>query len=607
MTDDFVELHGDRLFGDDAAIVAGFARIDGRRVAVIGQQKGADTDENIRRNFGMPHPEGYRKAMRVMELAERFGLPIVTFVDVPGAHPGPESEERGIAEAIARSIGADDPAADADRDRHHRRGRLGRRARDRRRRRRPRPRERRLLGHLARGLRRDPVADRRRGADGRAGDEDDRRRPAGARRRRRRRPRAAARAPTPTRPRRPAGSRPIIVRPSSSALEALPARRAASTRATAATVRSARPTLRSRRRHSRHRPPRRASADRLRDLLDAGPAGGRRRRRRPVGATSRRPARRSRPCPTRPARGAAPTARAAERPADHAAIDRLTDELLPALIAKLGATRPRRARGPRGRLAGPPAPPGRRRRTRATRAERRDAATARRSRVAPRGRAAAGRHRSAPARRRGATSGHGRDGRRPAATPTGPSRPRRRSASSSRGRGAVPGTRVRAGDRLGVVDVLGVPQEVVAPADGVVGRQPRRGRRGRRVRPGARSVIELAARRPTPPQRRARPDVPQDPHRQPGRDRAARSCARAGRSGIEAVVAYSEADRDSLRRPARRRGDLHRAGRRRAARTCPRRRSSRAALVTGCDAIHPGYGFLSEDDGLRRGRRAPTA
>ena len=104
MTDDFVELHGDRLFGDDAAIVAGLARLDGRRIVVVGQQKGADTDENIRRNFGMPHPEGYRKSMRVMELAERFGLPVVTFVDVPGAHPGAESEERGIAEAIARSI-----------------------------------------------------------------------------------------------------------------------------------------------------------------------------------------------------------------------------------------------------------------------------------------------------------------------------------------------------------------------------------------------------------------------------------------------------------------------------------------------------------------------
>jgi acetyl-CoA carboxylase carboxyl transferase subunit alpha len=105
IADDFVELHGDRLFGDDEAVVTGFARIGDRRVVVVGQQKGADTEENIRRNFGMPHPEGYRKSMRVMELAERLGMPVVTFVDVPGAHPGPESEERGIAEAIARSIG----------------------------------------------------------------------------------------------------------------------------------------------------------------------------------------------------------------------------------------------------------------------------------------------------------------------------------------------------------------------------------------------------------------------------------------------------------------------------------------------------------------------
>ena len=105
LAEDFIEIHGDRLFGDDEAIVTGFARIAGRRVVVVGQQKGADTDENIRRNFGMPHPEGYRKAMRAMELAERFGMPVVTFVDVPGAHPGAESEERGIAEAIARSIG----------------------------------------------------------------------------------------------------------------------------------------------------------------------------------------------------------------------------------------------------------------------------------------------------------------------------------------------------------------------------------------------------------------------------------------------------------------------------------------------------------------------
>jgi acetyl-CoA carboxylase carboxyl transferase subunit alpha len=105
MADEVVELHGDRLFGDDPAIVAGFARLAERRIAFVGQQKGADTEENIRRNFGMPHPEGYRKAMRVMELAERFGLPLVTFVDVPGAHPGAESEERGIADAIARSVG----------------------------------------------------------------------------------------------------------------------------------------------------------------------------------------------------------------------------------------------------------------------------------------------------------------------------------------------------------------------------------------------------------------------------------------------------------------------------------------------------------------------
>ena len=105
LADEVVELHGDRAFGDDPAIVAAFARIDGRRVLVVGQQKGAETDENIRRNFGMPHPEGYRKAMRLMELAERVGLPVVTFVDVPGAHPGADSEERGIAEAIARSVG----------------------------------------------------------------------------------------------------------------------------------------------------------------------------------------------------------------------------------------------------------------------------------------------------------------------------------------------------------------------------------------------------------------------------------------------------------------------------------------------------------------------
>jgi acetyl-CoA carboxylase carboxyl transferase alpha subunit len=106
MADEFVELHGDRLFGDDSAIVAGLAKISGRRVAIVGFQKGQDTEENIRRNFGLPHPEGYRKAMRIMDLAERFSMPVLTFVDVQGAFPGAAAEERGIAEAIASSIGA---------------------------------------------------------------------------------------------------------------------------------------------------------------------------------------------------------------------------------------------------------------------------------------------------------------------------------------------------------------------------------------------------------------------------------------------------------------------------------------------------------------------
>jgi acetyl-CoA carboxylase carboxyl transferase beta subunit/acetyl-CoA carboxylase carboxyl transferase alpha subunit len=104
LADRFVELKGDRFFGDDEAIVCGLARIGEQRLVVIGHQKGAETDENIRRNFGMPHPEGYRKAMRLMELAERFGMPVVTLVDTPGAYPGTGSEERGVAEAIARSV-----------------------------------------------------------------------------------------------------------------------------------------------------------------------------------------------------------------------------------------------------------------------------------------------------------------------------------------------------------------------------------------------------------------------------------------------------------------------------------------------------------------------
>ena len=104
MATDVVELHGDRLFGDDPAVVGGLARLRGRRFVFVGHQKGSETEENVRRNFGMAHPEGYRKAMRLFAMAERFGLPIVTIVDTPGAHPDAESEERGIAEAIARAI-----------------------------------------------------------------------------------------------------------------------------------------------------------------------------------------------------------------------------------------------------------------------------------------------------------------------------------------------------------------------------------------------------------------------------------------------------------------------------------------------------------------------
>ena len=101
---DFEELHGDRRFADDAAIVGGLARFNGQSVMVIGQQKGRDTKEKIYRNFGMPRPEGYRKALRLMRLAEKFGVPIMTFIDTPGAYPGIGAEERGQSEAIARNL-----------------------------------------------------------------------------------------------------------------------------------------------------------------------------------------------------------------------------------------------------------------------------------------------------------------------------------------------------------------------------------------------------------------------------------------------------------------------------------------------------------------------
>ncbi|MCL6556758.1 MAG: acetyl-CoA carboxylase carboxyltransferase subunit alpha [Burkholderiales bacterium] len=101
---DFEELHGDRHFGDDPAIVGGLARFNGQPVMVIGHQKGRDTKEKIHRNFGMPRPEGYRKAQRLMKLAEKFGLPLLTFIDTPGAYPGIDAEERGQSEAIASNL-----------------------------------------------------------------------------------------------------------------------------------------------------------------------------------------------------------------------------------------------------------------------------------------------------------------------------------------------------------------------------------------------------------------------------------------------------------------------------------------------------------------------
>jgi acetyl-CoA carboxylase carboxyl transferase subunit alpha len=101
---DFIELHGDRLFRDDPAIVGGWARLAGISVMVIGHQKGRDTKENLKRNFGMPHPEGYRKALRLMEMAAKFGAPVLTLIDTPGAYPGLGAEERGQSEALARNI-----------------------------------------------------------------------------------------------------------------------------------------------------------------------------------------------------------------------------------------------------------------------------------------------------------------------------------------------------------------------------------------------------------------------------------------------------------------------------------------------------------------------
>ena len=164
MMSDWVELHGDRAFGDDAAIVAGFATFRGRSVAVVGHEKGRGTNERIRRNFGQANPEGHRKALRVMRLAARFGKPVVSLIDTPGAYPGKRRRGARASGEHRRQPDRDGGAAGSDRRRHHRRGVERRSARDRRRRSRADARVRGALGDHARGLRRDPVA--RSGAQG---------------------------------------------------------------------------------------------------------------------------------------------------------------------------------------------------------------------------------------------------------------------------------------------------------------------------------------------------------------------------------------------------------------------------------------------------------
>ena len=193
LIDGFIELHGDRRFADDPAIVGGFGTFDGTPVLVLGHQKGRSTKEKVRRNFGQPKPEGYRKALRLMELAARIRRPIICFIDTQGAYPGIDAEERGQAEAIAKNLEVMAGLPGADRVRRDRRGRLGRRAGARRRQPHPDAGVRDLLGDLARGLRVDPVARRRQEARGGGGDEDDRDRPAAPGRRRRDRARGAGR------------------------------------------------------------------------------------------------------------------------------------------------------------------------------------------------------------------------------------------------------------------------------------------------------------------------------------------------------------------------------------------------------------------------------
>ena len=155
---DFTPLSGDRLFGEDAAILGGFARFRGTPVCIIGQEKGNDTESRLKHNFGMARPEGYRKAVRLMELAERFSLPVISLVDTAGAFPGVDAEERGQAEAIARSTDKTPVPRRRQCRAHHRRGRLGRRHRHRRLQSRADAGARDLHGRLARSFGLDPVA-----------------------------------------------------------------------------------------------------------------------------------------------------------------------------------------------------------------------------------------------------------------------------------------------------------------------------------------------------------------------------------------------------------------------------------------------------------------
>ena len=198
MLEDFVELHGDRARADDAALVAGLGRFDGRTVAVIGHQKARDLRERQRRNFGMAHPEGYRKAIRVMELADRHHFPLLTFVDTPGAYPGLAAEQHGQGGAIARSQAAmarlEVPAVASIIGEGGSGGAIALALADRV----LMQRERHLLGHLARGVRRDPLARPGSEREGRRGVQAGRDALSPARRRRRRRAGAPVRGRTRT-------------------------------------------------------------------------------------------------------------------------------------------------------------------------------------------------------------------------------------------------------------------------------------------------------------------------------------------------------------------------------------------------------------------------